>query len=69
MAYHSSNQLYRDRDSGMIGGVCAGLSEYFRIDVTIIRIIAALLVLGYGSGLLIYLVLWVILPDKHRIDR
>ncbi|NLC64459.1 MAG: PspC domain-containing protein [Erysipelothrix sp.] len=67
MAYHSDNKLYRDKDGGMLGGVCAGLSEYFRIDVTIIRIIMAVLFFGYGSGLLLYILMWVIIPEKRDI--
>ena len=51
----------------MLGGVCAGLSEYFRIDVTIIRIIMAVLFFGYGSGLLLYILMWVIIPEKRDI--
>lgn len=68
MAYHSNNKLYRETTGGKIGGVCSGLSEYFRIDVSIIRIIFALLVLGWGSGLLLYIILWIILPDKADIS-
>ena len=51
----------------MIGGVCAGLSEYFKIDVTIIRIILAVMAFGYGSGIAVYLILWMLLPDKRDI--
>ena len=67
MAYHSEKKLYRDSETGMIGGVCAGLSEYFRFDVTLLRILFAVLSLGWGSGILLYIILWVVLPDKHTI--
>lgn len=67
MAYHSDRKLYRDKAEGKVGGVCAGLSEYFRIDVTLIRVIVGVLAIAYGSGLLIYLLLWVLLPDKSEI--
>lgn len=49
----------------MIGGVCAGLSEYFQFDVTLLRIIFAVLSLGWGSGVILYIILWVILPEKN----
>lgn len=68
MAYHGRNRLYRDTDEKMLGGVCAGLSEYFKIDVTLIRVIIAVMGLVYGSGLGIYILLWILLPDKHSVQ-
>ncbi|NLW14728.1 MAG: PspC domain-containing protein [Erysipelothrix sp.] len=67
MAYHSNKKLYRDKSEAILGGVCAGLSEYFKIDVTIIRIILAALILIYGTGLLVYIILWVLLPEKSTL--
>lgn len=64
MAYNSGKPLYRTNRGAIMGGVCAGLSEYLHIDVSIIRIITALLVLGFGSGLVIYIILWIILPER-----
>lgn len=68
MAYHGRNRLYRDTDEKMLGGVCAGLSEYFKIDVTLIRVIIAVMGLVYGSGIGIYILLWILLPDKHSVQ-
>lgn len=67
MAYHGNSNLYRDKDEGMIGGVCAGLSEAFKIDVTILRIIVGALVFLYGTGLGLYILLWILLPDKRNL--
>lgn len=67
MAYHGKNRLYRDTDEKILGGVCAGLSEYFKIDVTLIRVIVGVSALIYGSGALIYILLWILLPDKHSV--
>lgn len=64
MAYHSKNTVYRDTENAMVGGVCAGLSDYIQMDVTLLRIIAAALVFAWGSGLLLYIILWVLLPAK-----
>ena len=64
MAYRSENGIYKTQRGSMVGGVCAGLSEYFRIDVTIIRIIAIVLVFGWGAGLVLYLALWLLLPER-----
>ena len=45
-----------------IAGVCGGLAQYFGVDSTLIRLIAVVLALLGGSGLLIYLVAWIIMP-------
>jgi phage shock protein PspC (stress-responsive transcriptional regulator) len=55
-------KLYRDTDHGLIGGVCTGLGHYFGIDPVWLKIILLLLVFGGGSGLLIYLILWIAMP-------
>lgn len=67
MAYHGKNRLYRDTDEKILGGVCAGLSEYFKIDVTLIRVIVGVSAFLYGSGALIYILLWILLPDKYSV--
>ena len=56
-------QLRRSRNDRVVAGVCAGLAEYFGIDVYIVRLVfAALAILG-GTGILLYLVAWLILPE------
>ncbi|MFI5058613.1 MAG: PspC domain-containing protein [Candidatus Acidiferrales bacterium] len=45
-----------------IGGVCGGFADYFDLDPTIIRVVWLLLVLFGGTGLVAYLVLWIVLP-------
>jgi phage shock protein PspC (stress-responsive transcriptional regulator) len=58
--------LYRDESDKMLGGVCSGLASYLRIDSTIVRLVFALLTLGgFGTGFLIYVVLWIVLPSKN----
>lgn len=59
-------RLYKDKRNAKIGGVCAGLAEYFNIDVTLIRIVWGVLGLAYGTGLLLYLVCWFVLPEKSE---
>ena len=53
-----------DLFDSMVSGVCSGLSEYFNIDVTILRFIWILTILFYGWGLLPYFILAIIMPDK-----
>lgn len=48
----------------MIFGVCSGLANYFDLDPTIMRVIFVVAFLGFGMGLLIYIILAFIMPDK-----
>ena len=59
----TGRKLYRDPDVRVLGGVCSGLGAYFNFDPVIIRLIFVLLVfLGAGSSLIIYLILWIVVP-------
>lgn len=55
-------RLRRSSDK-MIAGVCAGVAEYFGVDPVIVRIIFVGLALAGGPGLLLYIILWIIMPD------
>lgn len=58
---------YRKRHGKMIAGVCSGLAEQFGISVTVLRLVLVLLTLfGFGGGVVVYLVLWVIMPYEPR---
>src|SRR5690242_12367563 len=60
---NGNGRLYRSASNTMLGGVAAGLGEYFRIDPTVVRIIFLLLALFTGGGfLVVYLALWLLLP-------
>ncbi len=59
-------QLTRSRTDRMIGGVCGGLARYFNADPSLIRLAFALAFVFGGSGLLLYLILWVVLPADAR---
>jgi len=58
-------KLIRSSDDRILGGVCAGLAEYFNLDPTLVRAVFVLVSLLGGSGLLAYLVLWLIMPVKE----
>lgn len=58
-----SKRLYRSRKDRKIAGVCGGLGEYFNVDPVIFRIIWVVLALGAGTGILAYIVFWLIVPD------
>ncbi len=58
-------RLYRDENDKILGGVCSGLANYLRIDPTIVRLVFALITFGAGTGILLYILLWVILPSRR----
>jgi len=59
--------LYKDKENKMLGGVCAGLADYFMIDPTIVRLVWAVFAMLYGIGVLIYIAAWIVFPDKNEL--
>ncbi|MDW7650986.1 MAG: PspC domain-containing protein [Bacillota bacterium] len=57
-------RLYRSRHGQMLGGVCMGLARYFDVDVTLVRLIWVLAALFGGSGVLAYIIAWIIIPEE-----
>lgn len=70
-------KLFRSENDRVVAGVCAGLGEFFQIDATIIRLIFIIVTLFGGGGILLYLILWLIIPSqgsnseitKENIDK
>ena len=58
----ADKKLRKSRDK-KVAGVCGGVAEYFGIDPTAIRLIWALAILFYGSGLLLYILMAIIMPE------
>ena len=57
--------LVRSRKGRMVAGVCAGVAEYFGLDVTLVRVIVAVVsVITGGAGVLAYLAAWAIIPEE-----
>lgn len=65
----ANKKLFRDQKRKVLGGVCAGLAHYFGVDMVWPRLIFALLAFGYGGGILVYLVLWLVLPGNQNIEE
>jgi len=66
----NKKRLYRDPDHKVIGGVCGGLAAYFNMDPVIMRLIFVFLFLVNGLGLLIYIILWIAVPEaKNTAQR
>ncbi len=62
-------RLYRAPESeSMIGGVCAGIANYFDIDPTLIRLLWVLVTFFsfIGTGIIVYIIAWIIIPRKNN---
>jgi phage shock protein PspC (stress-responsive transcriptional regulator) len=60
--YIPRRRLMRSSTDKMIAGVCAGLADYFDLDPTLVRVVWVLAFFCAGSGLLAYIILWILLP-------
>jgi len=63
-------RLYRSGKDRILGGVCGGIAEYLGVDPVIIRILWVVATLAWGFGILLYMILWIIIPrnPKHKWD-
>jgi phage shock protein C len=59
-----NRKLYRSKTNRKLAGVCGGLAQYFNVDATVIRVLFALLAVLGGSGLVLYLAMWIIVPNE-----
>jgi len=60
-------RLFRSKKDRMLGGVCAGLGEHLDTDPTVIRLIwAVVTVLSLGTGILVYIIAWIIIPEEEN---
>lgn len=60
-----AKRIVRPSSGRMIAGVCAGIGRYLNIDPTLVRLIWVILSFGYGSGILAYLLAWIIIPPEE----
>ncbi len=61
-------RLYRDENDKVLGGVCSGLANYFDIDPIIVRAAFLLILFAFGTGLLAYIILWVVVPSTSSTE-
>ena len=62
-----NRKLTRSESDRMVAGVCSGLGKYLSIDPTIVRLIFVLMFLLGGHGLLVYIILWIVMPVETRV--
>ena len=60
----ATRKLYRNKTSRQLAGVCGGLAEYFNLDATLIRVLFIVLAVLGGSGVVLYIALWIIVPRE-----
>jgi len=65
----AAKRLYLDQDDKKLGGVCSGLAIYLGIDATVVRIIFLILFFGYGTGLIAYIIFWIVTPKALTIPQ
>jgi phage shock protein PspC (stress-responsive transcriptional regulator) len=68
-SYTPPKTLHRDQVRKILGGVCAGLGNYFNVDAVWIRLLFALFTFAWGFGLLIYIVMWVVVPGSFELEE
>jgi phage shock protein C len=59
-----TEKLYRSRTNRQVAGVCGGLAKRFNVDVTLVRVLFVLLGIFGGSGIVLYIALWIIVPNE-----
>ncbi|MBO4600431.1 MAG: PspC domain-containing protein [Bacteroidales bacterium] len=57
-------RLYRNPHDKRIAGVCSGIAEYLNVDVTVVRILFLIALICAGGGFWIYLIVWLLAPEK-----
>ncbi|MDJ0367205.1 PspC domain-containing protein [Hymenobacter sp. H14-R3] len=65
----AGRKLFRDVDSGKVGGVSAGLAAYFRTDVVLVRVLFLIGLFLGGSTFIIYLILWAVVPEARTVSE
>lgn len=64
---NNAKRLERARTNKMIAGVCAGLANYFNIDVTLMRVLFVVAMIGGGFGFWMYIILWIVVPEENTL--
>jgi phage shock protein PspC (stress-responsive transcriptional regulator) len=66
MTHQTKKELMRDMSRKLLGGVASGIATYFDLDPNVVRFIFIILTIFGGSGILLYLILWIILPASNE---
>lgn len=58
-------RFFRSRSDAMVAGVCSGIARALSLEIWVVRLIFLILVIGFGTGVLAYIVLWFIMPEER----
>lgn len=67
--YTAPKQLQRDQKRKILGGVCSGLGSYLNVDPVWIRLLFAILTVAYGITLVVYVIMWIVVPGSYDLDE
>ena len=62
-----AKRVYRSRNEKVIAGICGGLGEYFGVDPVLIRIVWVVTVICAGTGILAYILAWILFPKEPEM--
>lgn len=62
-------KMYRDPDNKVLAGVSSGVAAFFGVDVTLIRVLFVVFTIFFGTGLVVYIILWIALPEAKTITE
>jgi phage shock protein PspC (stress-responsive transcriptional regulator) len=65
---NSTKKFYRNFNKKVFGGVCSGLADYFGVSVLLVRILWLILSIFFCIGIIIYIILWIVIPDKKYLE-
>jgi phage shock protein C len=65
--FSSTGKLFRPRNNRMVAGVCAAFAQQYGWDLTLVRVVTALLIILTGVGALAYIAAWVIIPEEPLV--
>ncbi|MBI3032331.1 PspC domain-containing protein [Candidatus Woesearchaeota archaeon] len=62
---HNIKRLYRSKRDKVLGGVCAGIGDYFEIDPVVVRLVWIIFTfISMGFGIIAYIIAWIIVPEE-----
>jgi len=64
----ATKRLYRSQSDRMLAGICGGLAAYLDIDATLLRILWVVVVLLGGFGVLLYIIMWIVVPNEPPVE-
>ena len=66
---NNNKRLERSRTNRVIAGVCAGLADYFNIDIALMRVLFVVATICGSFGFWMYIILWIVVPEEHLLEQ